>query len=49
MPSEIVDVDRCWLALGRKEIAMFFYLCAVIELVVFFLDSNILPTANGSC
>jgi hypothetical protein len=35
-------------ALGRKEIVMFFYLYAIIELLAFFLDSNIIPTANGS-
>ena len=33
---------------GRKEIVMFFYLYAIIELLAFFLDSNIIPTANGS-
>ena len=27
---------------------MFFYLYAIIELIAFFLDSNIIPTANGS-
>jgi Chitin synthase export chaperone len=32
--------------LGRKEIVMFFYLYAIIELLAFFLDSNIIPTAN---
>jgi len=35
-------------ALGRKEIVMFFYLYAIIELLAFFLDSNIIPTANAS-
>jgi hypothetical protein len=34
--------------LGRKEIVMFFYLYAIIELLAFFLDSNIIPTANAS-
>jgi hypothetical protein len=34
--------------LGRKEIVMFFYLYAIIELIAFFLDSNIIPTANSS-
>lgn len=33
---------------GRKEIVMFFYLYAIIELLAFFLDSNIIPTANTS-
>jgi len=27
---------------------MFFYLYAIIELIAFFLDSNIIPTANSS-
>lgn len=36
------------LVLGRKEIVMFFYLYAIIELLAFFLDSNIIPTANAS-
>jgi len=27
---------------------MFFYLYAIIELLAFFLDSNIIPTANTS-
>ena len=48
MLSDIVDVDCCRLALGRKEIVMFFYLYAIIELIAFFLDSNIIPTSNGS-
>jgi hypothetical protein len=43
-------VDHCyfWFGLGRKEIVMFFYLYAIIELIAFFLDSNIIPTANSS-
>ena len=32
--------------LGRKEIVMFFYLYAIIELLAFLLDSNLIPTAN---
>jgi hypothetical protein len=35
-------------ALGRKEIVMFFYLYAIIECLAFFLDSNIIPTANAT-
>lgn len=31
---------------GRKEIVMFFYLYAIIELLAFLLDSNLIPTAN---
>jgi hypothetical protein len=27
---------------------MFFYLYAIIELIAFFLDSNIIPTSNTS-
>jgi hypothetical protein len=34
--------------LGRKEIIMFFYLYAIIELLAIFLDSNVIPTANVS-
>lgn len=33
---------------GRKEIVMFFWLYAVIELLAIFLDSGIIPTANVS-
>jgi hypothetical protein len=33
---------------GRREIVMFFYLYAIIELLAFFLDSNIIPAANPS-
>ena len=33
---------------GRKEILMFFYLYAIIELLGIFLDSGIIPTANVS-
>lgn len=33
---------------GRKEIVMFFWMYAVIELLAMFLDSGIIPTANVS-
>ena len=33
---------------GRKEIVMFFWLYAIIELLAVFLDSGIIPTANVS-
>ena len=33
---------------GRKEIIMFFYLYAIIELLAIFLDSGIIPTSNAS-
>ena len=32
---------------GRKEILMFFYLYAVVELLAIFLDSGIIPTASS--
>lgn len=32
---------------GRKEIVIFFYLFMVDELLAIFLDSAIIPTANG--
>jgi len=35
-------------AVGRKEIVMFFWLYAIIELLAIFLDSGIIPTANVS-
>jgi len=35
-------------AIGRKEIVMFFWLYAFIELLAVFLDSGIIPTANVS-
>lgn len=33
---------------GRKEIILFFYLYAIIELLAMFLDSNVIPSANVS-
>lgn len=33
---------------GRKEIVMFFYMYAIIELLAFFLDSGIIPSAHVS-
>jgi hypothetical protein len=33
---------------GRKEIVMFFWLYAIIEFLVLFLDSGIIPTADKS-
>jgi len=35
-------------AVGRKEIVMFFWLYALIELLAIFLDTGIIPTANVS-
>ncbi|TFY68020.1 hypothetical protein EVG20_g3713 [Dentipellis fragilis] len=42
----IYHIRSKYTAVGRKEIVMFFYLYAVIELLALFLDSNIIPTAN---
>jgi hypothetical protein len=44
----IYHIRSKYTAVGRKEIVMFFYLYAIIELLAFFLDSNIIPTANAS-
>ena len=33
---------------GRKEIVMFFYMYAIIELLAFFLDSGVIPSAHVS-
>ncbi|ETW87721.1 hypothetical protein HETIRDRAFT_407264 [Heterobasidion irregulare TC 32-1] len=44
----IYHIRSKYTAVGRKEIVMFFYLYAVIELLAIFLDSNIIPTANVS-
>lgn len=33
---------------GRKEIVMFFYMYAFIELLAFFLDSGVIPSAHVS-
>ncbi|KAH9891166.1 chitin synthase III catalytic subunit [Cubamyces lactineus] len=44
----IFHIRSKYTAVGRKEILMFFYLYAIIELLAFFLDSGIIPTANVS-
>lgn len=44
----IYHIRSKYTAVGRKEIVMFFYLYAIIELLAIFLDSNIIPTANAS-
>ncbi|KAF8499033.1 chitin synthase export chaperone [Russula emetica] len=44
----IYHIRSKYTAVGRKEIVMFFYLYAIIELIAFFLDSNLIPTANSS-
>ncbi|KAI0318010.1 chitin synthase III catalytic subunit [Amylostereum chailletii] len=43
----IYHIRSKYTAVGRKEIVMFFYLYALIELLAIFLDSNIIPTANA--
>ncbi|CAL1696824.1 unnamed protein product [Somion occarium] len=44
----IFHIRSKYTAVGRKEIIMFFYLYAIIELLAIFLDSGIIPTANVS-
>lgn len=36
------------ITLGRKEIVMFFYMFALVELLAIFLDSGIIPTASNT-
>ncbi|KAG8935903.1 Chitin synthase, class 7 [Tulasnella sp. 418] len=43
----IYHVRSKYTAVGRKEIVMFFYLYALIELLAIFLDSGIIPTASN--
>lgn len=42
----IYHIRSKYTAVGRKEIVMFFYLYAIIELLAIFLDSGIIPTAS---
>jgi len=42
----IYHVRSKYTAVGRKEIIMFFWLYAIIELLAIFLDSGIIPTAS---
>ncbi|KZT09058.1 chitin synthase export chaperone [Laetiporus sulphureus 93-53] len=44
----IFHIRSKYTAVGRKEILLFFYLYAIIELLALFLDSAIIPTANVS-
>jgi hypothetical protein len=44
----IYHIRSKYTAVGRKEIVMFFWLYAIIELLAIFLDSGIIPTANTS-
>lgn len=42
----IYHIRSKYTAVGRKEIVLFFWIYAVIELLAIFLDSGIIPTAN---
>ncbi|KAL5534756.1 CHS7 [Sanghuangporus baumii] len=43
----IYHIRSKYTAVGRKEILMFFYLYALVELLAIFLDSGIIPTASA--
>jgi len=43
----ILHVRSKYTAVGRKEIVMFFYMYALVELLAIFLDSGIIPTASN--
>lgn len=42
----ILHIRSKYTAVGRKEIVMFFWMYALIELIAMFLDSGIIPTGN---
>jgi len=44
----ILHIRSKYTAVGRKEIVMFFWMYALIELLAMFLDSGVIPTSNGS-
>lgn len=44
----IYHIRSKYTAVGRKEIVMFFWLYAIIELMAVFLDSGIIPTAGSA-
>ncbi|KAG8857412.1 Chitin synthase, class 7 [Tulasnella sp. 330] len=44
----IYHVRSKYTAVGRKEIVMFFYMFALVELLAIFLDSGIIPTASNT-
>ncbi|KAF8649570.1 hypothetical protein AX16_005732 [Volvariella volvacea WC 439] len=44
----ILHIRSKYTAIGRKEIVMFFWMYALIELLAMFLDSGVIPTANVS-
>ncbi|KAF8310852.1 hypothetical protein DL93DRAFT_2230013 [Clavulina sp. PMI_390] len=43
----ILHIRSKYTAVGRKEIVLFFYMYAIIELLAIFLDSAVVPTASG--
>jgi len=43
----IFHIRSKYTAVGRKEIVMFFYLYALIELLAIFLDSAVIPTSSA--
>lgn len=43
-PRSVTSTD---ISVGRKEIVMFFYMFALVELLAIFLDSGIIPTASN--
>lgn len=43
----ILHIRSKYTAVGRKEIVMFFWMYAVIELLAMFLDSGIIPTSHA--
>ncbi|KXN85145.1 Chitin synthase export chaperone, partial [Leucoagaricus sp. SymC.cos] len=42
----ILHIRSKYTAVGRKEIVMFFWMYALIELLAMFLDSGVIPTSN---
>ncbi|EKM77066.1 hypothetical protein AGABI1DRAFT_115471 [Agaricus bisporus var. burnettii JB137-S8] len=44
----ILHIRSKYTAVGRKEIVMFFWMYALIELLAMFLDSGVIPTYNAS-
>ncbi|KIM41412.1 hypothetical protein M413DRAFT_71705 [Hebeloma cylindrosporum] len=44
----IIHIRSKYTAVGRKEIVMFFWMYAAISLLAMFLDSGVIPTANGA-
>jgi len=44
----IFHIRSKYTAVGRREVVMFFYLYAIIELLAIFLDTNIIPSSNAS-